>query len=95
LAHEKRVRPNQDIDIFYEMEGSGEPLLLLHGGTGCHENWIHAGGETFAHEYTVIKMLVAMAERTIFRARLHIGNVRWTPSLSLTISELAGAARLD
>jgi 2-succinyl-6-hydroxy-2,4-cyclohexadiene-1-carboxylate synthase len=43
------------IDIFYEMEGSGEPLLLLHGGTGCHENWIHAGGETLAHEYTLIK----------------------------------------
>jgi pimeloyl-ACP methyl ester carboxylesterase len=48
------VRIN-DIDIFYEIEGSGEPLLLLHGGTGCHENWIHAGGKAFAHEYTAIK----------------------------------------
>jgi pimeloyl-ACP methyl ester carboxylesterase len=48
------VRIN-DIDIFYEIEGAGEPLVLLHGGTGCHENWIHAGGETFAREYTVIK----------------------------------------
>jgi len=43
------------IYIFYEMEGSGEPLLLLHGGTGCHENWIHAGGEAFVNEYTLIK----------------------------------------
>jgi pimeloyl-ACP methyl ester carboxylesterase len=48
------VRIN-DIDIFYETEGSGNPLLLLHGGTGCHENWIHAGGDAFAQEYTVIK----------------------------------------
>lgn len=48
------VRVN-DIDMFYEMEGSGEPLLLLHGGTGCHENWIHAGGDAFTREYTLIK----------------------------------------
>jgi pimeloyl-ACP methyl ester carboxylesterase len=48
------VRIN-DIDMFYEMEGSGEPLLLLHGGTGCHENWIQAGGDAFVHEYTLIK----------------------------------------
>jgi pimeloyl-ACP methyl ester carboxylesterase len=44
-----------DIDIFYELEGSGAPLLLLHGGTGCHENWIHAGAGAFVHEYTLIK----------------------------------------
>ena len=48
------VRIN-DIDMFYEMEGSGEPLLLLHGGTGCHENWIHAGGDAFVREYMLIK----------------------------------------
>ena len=48
------VRIN-DIDIFYEMEGDGKPLLLLHGGTGCHENWIHAGGDAFLREYTLIK----------------------------------------
>lgn len=48
------VRIN-DINMFYEMEGSGEPLLLLHGGTGCHENWIHAGRDAFVLEYTLIK----------------------------------------
>jgi pimeloyl-ACP methyl ester carboxylesterase len=47
--------PINDIGMFYEIEGSGEPLLLLHGGTGCHENWIHAGGDAFVHQYTVIK----------------------------------------
>jgi len=44
-----------DIEMYYEIEGSGEPLLLLHGGTGCHENWAHAGGDQFVREYTVIK----------------------------------------
>jgi pimeloyl-ACP methyl ester carboxylesterase len=54
LMKSETVRIN-DIDIFYEMDGSGEPLLLLHGGTGCHEDWIYAGGDTFARQYTVIK----------------------------------------
>lgn len=48
------VRIN-DIDLFYEMEGSGQPLLLLHGGTGCHQDWIHVGAEAFVHEYTLGK----------------------------------------
>src|SRR5579862_5370229 len=47
--------PLNDIEMFYEAEGSGEPLLLLHGGTGCHENWVHAGGEQFAREYSLVK----------------------------------------
>jgi pimeloyl-ACP methyl ester carboxylesterase len=44
-----------DIEMYYETEGSGEPLLLLHGGTGCHENWVHAGRDQFVREYTLIK----------------------------------------
>jgi pimeloyl-ACP methyl ester carboxylesterase len=44
-----------DIEMYYETEGSGEPLLLLHGGTGCQENWAHAGGDQFAREYALIK----------------------------------------
>jgi pimeloyl-ACP methyl ester carboxylesterase len=43
------------IQIYYESEGSGEPLLLLHGGTGCQEHWKFAGGEQFAREYRVIR----------------------------------------
>ncbi len=42
------------IEMFYETDGSGEPLLLLHGGGGCHEDWIHAGHEQFLQEYTII-----------------------------------------
>lgn len=42
------------IDLYYETEGSGEPLLLLHGGTGCLENWNHAGRDQFAQQYRLI-----------------------------------------
>lgn len=43
------------IEIYYEIEGVGEPLLLLHGGTGCQENWVHAGRDEFVRKYTLIK----------------------------------------
>lgn len=46
--------PLNGIEMYYETEGAGEPLLLLHGGTGCHENWAHAGRDQFALEYTLI-----------------------------------------
>jgi pimeloyl-ACP methyl ester carboxylesterase len=42
------------IDLFYEIEGAGEPLLLLHGGTGTHENWAYAGRDQFLREYKLI-----------------------------------------
>jgi pimeloyl-ACP methyl ester carboxylesterase len=44
-----------DIEMYYETEGAGDPLLLLHGGGGCQENWIYAGRDQFAREYTLIK----------------------------------------
>ncbi|MGA3026915.1 MAG: alpha/beta hydrolase [Bryobacteraceae bacterium] len=47
------VRLN-DIEMYYETEGSGEPLLLLHGGTGCHEDWAYAARDLFAREYRLI-----------------------------------------
>ena len=43
-----------DIDVFYETDGNGEPLLLLHGGGGCHDDWIHAGREQLVAEYKLI-----------------------------------------
>jgi len=42
------------IEMYYETEGAGGPLLLLHGGAGCQENWAHAGRDQFAREYTLI-----------------------------------------
>lgn len=43
-----------DFDMFVETDGSGEPLLLLHGGGGCHEDWNYAGREEFVREYKLI-----------------------------------------
>lgn len=42
------------VEMYYETEGAGDPLLLLHGGTGCQENWAHCGRDQFAREYCVI-----------------------------------------
>jgi pimeloyl-ACP methyl ester carboxylesterase len=41
-------------DLYYVVEGEGEPLLLLHGGGGCHENWVHAGRDHFLKQYRLI-----------------------------------------
>lgn len=42
------------IELYYEVEGDGEPLLLLHGLTGCHEDWQYAGRQEFLNAYRLI-----------------------------------------
>src|SRR6516225_923983 len=42
------------ISLHYELRGEGPPLLLLHGGTGCHADWAYAGREFFEREYGLI-----------------------------------------
>jgi pimeloyl-ACP methyl ester carboxylesterase len=42
------------IELYYEIHGAGEPLLLLHGGSGCHEDWVYAGRDEFLREHTLI-----------------------------------------
>jgi len=42
------------ISLHYELRGEGLPLLLLHGGTGCHADWVYAGREFFEREYRLI-----------------------------------------
>ena len=42
------------IDLCYEVRGSGAPLLLLHGGTGCHSDWAYSGREQVEREYRLI-----------------------------------------
>jgi pimeloyl-ACP methyl ester carboxylesterase len=42
------------IELYYEVEGNGDPLLLLHGMTGCHEDWQHAGRQDFLRAYQLI-----------------------------------------
>lgn len=46
--------PINGIDLYYERQGLGEPLLLLHGGTGCHDDWAYAGRDEFAREYSIV-----------------------------------------
>ena len=41
-------------ELYYETQGTGEPLLLLHGGGGCHDDWAYAGRDEFLREYTLI-----------------------------------------
>jgi pimeloyl-ACP methyl ester carboxylesterase len=47
------VRVN-DIDLYYETHGEGEPLLLLHGLLGCSGDWIHAGRDELAKRFRLI-----------------------------------------
>lgn len=43
-----------DIDLHYETRGQGEPLLLLHGMTGCSHDWVYAGRGELEKEYKLI-----------------------------------------
>ena len=42
------------IEMYYEREGSGAPLLLLHGGGGCHDDWLYAGRNQYSREYGLV-----------------------------------------
>ncbi|MEK6409659.1 MAG: alpha/beta hydrolase [Acidobacteriota bacterium] len=35
----RHTEPVNDIEIYYEIRGEGEPLVLLHGGGGVGANW--------------------------------------------------------
>ncbi len=37
------IQPVNGASIYYEIDGQGEPLVLLHGFTGCGGNWSHFG----------------------------------------------------
>lgn len=43
-----------DIELYFEVHGEGEPLLLLHGLTGCGQDWVHAGRARFAEHFQLI-----------------------------------------
>ncbi|MGA8623069.1 MAG: alpha/beta hydrolase [Candidatus Sulfotelmatobacter sp.] len=42
------------MEMYYEIEGAGEPLLLLHGGGGCHSDWVFAGRDQLLRKYRLI-----------------------------------------
>jgi pimeloyl-ACP methyl ester carboxylesterase len=43
-----------DVDLYVETHGAGEPLLLLHGFTGSSQDWIHAGRDRLAEHFELI-----------------------------------------
>jgi len=53
MVDRKSVRVN-GIELCFELEGAGEPLLLLHGMGGCAEDWRHFGRERLAREYQLV-----------------------------------------
>jgi pimeloyl-ACP methyl ester carboxylesterase len=44
---------NQLMPLFHRESGTGEPLLLLHGFTGCGDDWQHVFGEPPAGYYVI------------------------------------------
>lgn len=42
------------IELHYEVHGRGEPLLLLHGFTGCAGDWVHAGRDALAARHRLV-----------------------------------------
>lgn len=42
------------MELYFEEHGQGEPLLLLHGFTGCAGDWVHAGRDQLAREHRLI-----------------------------------------
>ena len=35
-----RIEVLNGLQLYFEIHGTGDPLLLLHGFTGCSQNWL-------------------------------------------------------
>lgn len=55
MATYARTVPVNDIDMYYEEYGAGEPLVLLHGFGGCARNW-----DPFAAELSTRHRLIVV-----------------------------------
>src|SRR5215510_1011453 len=42
-----------DVELYYEVHGSGEPLLFLHGFSGCGGDWRFIGDELAARRQVI------------------------------------------
>ena len=40
-----RIEMLNGVPIYFELHGSGEPLLLLHGFSGCSQDWLQLMGK--------------------------------------------------
>jgi pimeloyl-ACP methyl ester carboxylesterase len=62
------IRVN-DIELYVEIHGQGEPLLLLHGFTGTSQDWNHAGRAKLAEHFQLIVVDARGHGRSTNRAR--------------------------
>jgi pimeloyl-ACP methyl ester carboxylesterase len=53
MSNERTASIN-GIDLHFEIRGEGTPLLMLHGFTGCHEDWQYAGRDVFEREFELV-----------------------------------------
>jgi pimeloyl-ACP methyl ester carboxylesterase len=54
MSHSMHFVSDDGLELHYEEYGRGEPLLLLHGMTGCADDWRYAGRERLAEAHRVI-----------------------------------------
>jgi pimeloyl-ACP methyl ester carboxylesterase len=48
---------NQDVKIYYEVEGQGPPLVLAHGATGNMNSWRSYGYvDKLKNDYTICQV---------------------------------------
>ena len=77
-----------DMQTYFEIDGVGERLLLLHGGGGCHSDWAYTCRDQLLREYTLITLDArGMAAQQIPKERLLIASARMTLWLCWIISE--------
>ena len=49
-----RIETLNGVQLYFEVHGSGEPLLLLHGFSGCAQNWAALAADWAAHFQLII-----------------------------------------
>jgi hypothetical protein len=85
-----------DIEMYYETEGTGEPLLLLHGGSGVGKiGFIPDAINLCTNIQSSSRTHVVMEEQATLTKRSHTGSVRWTLSGCWIVSGSGSAGRLD
>ena len=75
------------MEMYCEVHGQGEPLVLLHGFSGCGSNWEPFVGE-FAREYQL-----GMVVQRILPASSRFGNPRWMCLRCSTASRSSASKR--
>jgi len=54
MAATRRTETLNGVQLYFELQGSGEPLMLLHGFSGCSQDWAALAGEWAAHFQLIV-----------------------------------------